>query len=76
MMFSDEVKWKRARHLINVVLPEELAATIKIPQEVHDGIQEKNAMPAAMATSYEEAERLAVWKRIDLQAGCYKAIWQ
>ena len=45
-MFSDKSKWKAARMLINVVLPEEIKQVMEECKEIFAGIQEKPAMPA------------------------------
>ena len=61
--FQDRTKWKRARHLINIVLPEELAASIQIHNEIHDGIREMTALPAALAGG---DQKVGVFRKIDL----------
>ena len=45
-MFADKSKWKAARMLINVVLPEEIKQVMEEGKEIFAGIQEKPAMPA------------------------------
>ena len=39
-MFSDKTKWKRARHLINMIAPSELKEIVSVHDEIHGGILE------------------------------------
>ena len=43
-MFADREKWKTARHLINVVLPEELEVILQLNKDIFQGILEKLAL--------------------------------
>ena len=53
-MFSDTSKWKAARMLINVVLPEEIKQVMEECKEIFAGIQEKPAMPARSKNKKKE----------------------
>ena len=74
-VFQDKNKWKKARQLINIVVPEELGAAIGIHDEIHSGIQEKTALVAdAFPCSSEHLEVSNVWKRVDMRACNYKMV--
>ena len=59
--FTDKAKWKRARQLINVVLPSEIQEVLQEHKAIFEGIMEKEALPAA--PSIDVAER--TWTRTD-----------
>ena len=59
-MFSDKDKWKTARHLISVVMPEELDKIIKLNSEIHAGILDKPAMAGQSLAGNEPVRQAPV----------------
>ena len=45
-MFADKDKWKKARQLISIILPEEFPVVTKLNKEITEGILEKPALAA------------------------------
>ena len=50
-MFADKDKWKMARQLINVILPQELSKVIEEAKAIYEGIQLKPALGASVRAS-------------------------
>merc|ERR1712115_329255 len=45
-MFADKDKWRKARQLISIILPEEFPVVTKLNKEITEGILEKPALAA------------------------------
>ena len=52
-MFADKDKWKKARHLINIVLPEELDTILQLNKDIFQGILDKPALSVKECKSAE-----------------------